>query len=111
MAKLGIVTLLTVNAIMIGRIGLRTLEAWHGARFGAIPFAERARLSALAGLSGAGWISALVLGVFSQMKTMDWDTLSEIIGVIYLLGLTGALAAAVLSPVLLFLMDRRHRVF
>ena len=111
MAKLGIVTLLTVNAIMIGRIGLRTLETWHGARFGAIPFAERARLSALAGLSGAGWISALVLGVFSQMKTMDWDTLSEIIGVIYLLGLTGALAAAVLSPVLLFLMDRRYRVF
>lgn len=105
-AKLGIVTLLTVNAIMIGKIGLRALDEWHGFRFGAIPFADRARLSALAGLSGAGWISALVLGVFSKMKTMNWDTLSEIIGAIYLVGLAGALAAAFLSPVLIFVSDR-----
>ncbi len=106
LAKLGIVTLLTVNAIMIGRIGLAALDRWYGFRFGAIPFADRARLSALAGLSGAGWISALTLGVFSKMKTMNWETLSEIIGVIYLLGLFAALASTFLSPLLIFVSDR-----
>ncbi|NNE79329.1 MAG: hypothetical protein HKN18_03560 [Silicimonas sp.] len=106
MAKLGIVTLLTVNAIMIGRIGLAVLRDWHGVRFGAIPFAERTRLSALAGLSGAGWISALALGVFSKLKTVEWATLSEVIGVIYLLALVAAMAAAFLSPVLNYAMDR-----
>lgn len=112
LAKLGIVTLLTVNAIMIGRIGLRAMDDWFGLRFGAIPFADRARLAALAGLSGAGWISALVLGVFSKLKTMNWDTLSEIIGAIYLLGLAGALCAALFSPLLIYVSDlRRNRAY
>ncbi|MCV6595130.1 MAG: hypothetical protein OIF48_19445 [Silicimonas sp.] len=106
-AKLGIVTLLTFNAVLIGKLGLRLLDDWPGARFGALPFAERARLAALAGLSGAGWISALTLGVFSTLRTMEWDRLSEIIGVIYLLGLMGALAIALLSPLVGFFAARR----
>ena len=109
MAKLGIVTLLTFNAIMIGRIGLRALDEWFGCRFGAIPIGERARLSALAGLSSAGWISALILGVFSTMRTMNYETLSGIIGVIYLLALLGAIAATFLSPVLMYVSDRWPR--
>ena len=112
MAKLGIVTLLTINAIMIGRIGLEALDRWHGARFGAIPLSERGRLAALAGLSGAGWISALALGVFSKLKTVEWETLSEIIGVIYLIALIGAMAATFLSPLLIYAMDRfRSRAY
>ncbi len=109
MAKLGIVALLTFNAIMIGRIGLRALDEWFGLRFGAIPLGERARLAAMAGLSGAGWISALVLGVFSTMRTMNYETLSEVIGAIYLLALLGAIAATFLSPVLMFISDRWPR--
>ena len=109
MAKLGIVALLTFNAIMIGRIGLRALDEWFGYRFGAMPIGERARLSALAGLSCAGWISALVLGVFSTMRTMNYETLSGIIGVIYLLALLGAAAATFLSPVLMYVSDRWPR--
>ena len=106
MAKLGIVTLLTINAAMIGRIGLAVLDDWYGVRFGTLPLADRMRLSALAGLSGAGWISALALGVFSKLKTVEWATLSEVIGAIYLLALIAALAAAFLSPVLNYAMDR-----
>lgn len=109
MAKLGIVTLLTFNAVMIGRIGLRALDDWFGLRFGAIPFGERARLSALAGLSSAGWISALVLGVFSMMRTMNYETISQVVGAIYLLALIGAIAATFLSPVLMFITDRWPR--
>lgn len=106
MTKLGVVTLLTINAVLIGRIGLVTLRDWYGARFGAIPFAERTRLAALAGMSGAGWISALALGVFSKLKTVEWETLSELVGLIYVVGLGGALLAALAAPILMFAMDR-----
>lgn len=105
-AKLCVVSLLTVNAYLIGRIGLPTMLDWAGCRFGSLPLAHRLRLGALAGMSGAGWISALALGVFSMMKTFDWDILSEIIGVIYVVGLGGALLTAFLAPVLNFAMDR-----
>ncbi len=105
-AKLCVVSLLTVNAYLIGRIGLPTMIEWAGCRFGALPLAHRLRLAALAGMSGAGWISALALGVFSLMKTFDSDILMEVIGVIYVIGLGGAFAAAILSPVLNFAMNR-----
>lgn len=105
-AKLCVVSLLTVNAYLIGRIGLPTMLDWAGYRFGALPLTHRLRLGALAGMSGAGWISALALGVFSMMKTFDSDILMEIIGAIYVIGLGGALTAAVLSPVLNFAMNR-----
>ncbi len=105
-AKLCVVGLLTVNAYLIGRIGLPTMWAWEGHRFGALPLAHRLRLGALAGMSGAGWIAALALGVFSAMKTFEWDVLSEIIGAIYIIGLGGAILTALLAPLLGFILDR-----
>ena len=106
MTKLGVVSLLTINAVLIGRIGLPTMEAWFGCRFGALPLAHRLRLAGLAGMSGAGWIAALALGVFSAMKTFEWDVLSEIIGMIYVVGLGAALTTAILAPVLNFALNR-----
>ncbi len=111
MAKLGVVSMLTVNAYLIGRIGLPTMLAWRGFRYGSLPLIHRLRLSALAGMSAAGWISALALGVFSAMKTFEWEILSEIIGVIYVVGLGGALTTAFLAPVLNFAMDRRAQSY
>lgn len=110
-AKLGVVTLLTANAALIGKIGLKVIIEWQGARFGALPLMERLRLGALAGLSGAGWISALSLGVFSTFKTMPWSMLSELVGLVYLLGLVGAIAVAILAPMVCFVQDLTgHRV-
>ena len=106
LAKLGVVTLLTFNAILIGKIGLNAIIEWEGARFGELPFMERLQLGALAGLSGAGWISALSLGVFSTLKTMDWALLSELIGAIYLMGLVGAILIACAAPIICFWQDR-----
>lgn len=105
-AKLCVVGLLTINAYLIGRIGLPTMIEWAGCRFGSLPFFHRLRLGALAGMSGAGWIAALALGVFSAMKTFEWDVLSEIIGVIYIVGLGGALLTAIMAPVISFTLDR-----
>ncbi len=106
MAKLGVVTLLTFNAALIGKIGLTAIVDWQGARFGELPMMERLRLGALGGLSGAGWISALSLGVFSTLKSLDWAVLSELIGIIYLFGLIGAILVALASPMVCFFQDR-----
>jgi len=111
MTKLGVVALLTVNAVLIGRIGLPAMYDWQGARFGALPIMERLRLGALAGMSGAGWISAMALGVFSTMKTMEWPVLSEVIGMIYLVGLSGALMLALAAPMVSYVQDRSARHF
>lgn len=107
MAKLGVVTLLTFNAALIGKIGLAAIVDWQGVRFGALPMMERLRLGALGGLSGAGWISALSLGVFSNLKTMEWSVLSELIGAIYLCGLLGAIMLALVAPMICFVQDRK----
>lgn len=98
MAKLCVVALLTLNAVAIGRIGLPTFRNYQSWRFGDIPLTFRLQLSALATISGACWVSALSLGVFSQLRTLDWDALSLYLGVIYLLALVAALFAATISP-------------
>ncbi|MGR3511260.1 MAG: hypothetical protein ACU0GG_00740 [Paracoccaceae bacterium] len=107
-AKLCVVTMLTANAYLIGRLGLPTMIAYAGHRFGALPVTHRLRLGALAGMSGAGWIAALALGVFSAMKTFEWSVLSEVIGAIYIIGLGGAILTALIAPVIIFAIDRRE---
>ncbi|MEQ9053898.1 MAG: hypothetical protein RLO38_04245 [Roseovarius confluentis] len=106
MTKLGVVTLLTINAILIGRIALPVMDVMRGRRFGGLPAGVRIQMAALGALSTAGWVSALALGVFSQMKTMEWSLLSEIIGFIYLGALILAFTAALLAP---FLGDPLNR--
>lgn len=109
MTKLGVVCLLTLNAVLIGRIGLPTMLAWEGYRFGELPIVERLQLSALALLSGACWVSALALGVFSQLKTVSWDVLGHVTGLIYLAALSLAVISATLAPAVSFVARRTAR--
>ena len=107
MTKLGVVTLLTVNAVLIGRIGLPVIDAMRGLRFGALPSGTRLQMAALAALSTACWISALALGVFSQLKKMYGGLLSEIIGLRYLIALASACLAALVAPLVDYVLERR----
>ncbi|MEM7717911.1 MAG: hypothetical protein AAF222_01800 [Pseudomonadota bacterium] len=104
--KLCVVAFLTANAYLIGKIGLPTMIAYAGNRFGDLPLTHRLRLGGLAGMSGAGWIAALALGVFSAMKTLEWELLSEIIGAIFIIGLGGAMLTALFAPLIGFAIDR-----
>lgn len=106
MTKLGVVTLLTVNAVMIGRLALPVIVATRGLRFGALPQPVRVQMAILGALSTAGWISAMTLGVFSQLRTTEWSLLSEIVGIIYLTALSGALMAAWVAPFIDAALDR-----
>lgn len=98
MTKIGVVSVLTVTAVLIGRIGLPVIAEMRGRRFGVLSPGLRIQMAVLGALSTAGWISALALGVFSHLRKMDWTLLSEIVGTIYLTALILAFLAAAIAP-------------
>ena len=99
-AKFAVVALLTLNAFLIGRIGLPTLQRCVGLKFGAFPFADRLKLSVVAALSTAGWFCALALGTFTALKSMPIDGITAILMPIYAVAVCGGVVLAVFSPVL-----------
>jgi len=114
MTKVGVVVLLTANAIAMGKIGLPTMRAYQSWRFGDLPLPLRLQLSALATISAACWISALTLGVFSQLKPLQWEFLSFYVGVVYLVALIAAVLAASITPIIAAiarLRENRPRLF
>ena len=105
--KIGVVLLLTINAVAIGRIGMPTLQEFGTRRFGEMPLTHRAQLASLATISAACWVSALALGVFSALRPLPWEMLSVMVGVVYLVALAGALFAALFAPLISY-YARRH---
>ena len=97
-AKIGVVSLLTLNAIAIGRVGLPVMAEFQNWRFGDVPLTRRMQLAALGALSGACWVLALALGVFSQLKPMPWEFLSRLIGIVGAGALAAAILAALVAP-------------
>ncbi|MGI9394197.1 MAG: hypothetical protein ACR2OY_06085 [Boseongicola sp.] len=114
MTKVGVVVLLTANATAMGKIGLPTMRAYQTWRFGDLPLPQRLQLSSLATISAACWISALTLGVFSQLKPLQWEILSVYVGAVYLVALVAALMAASITPIISMLVrikENRPRLF
>lgn len=114
MTKIGVVLLLTANAIAIGRIGLPTMYAYQSWRFGDLPLSIRLQMSSLATISAACWFSALSLGVFTQLRPLPWETLSLLVGVTYMVALAAALTAATVSPIVAYFArwrESRPRLF
>ncbi len=101
MVKMLVVGLLTVNAFLIAYVALPTYAACEGYRFGEIQFPIRIRLAFIAGLSLSCWISALSLGVFSQLKTMDLAGLQQVFLPLFSIGLGGALIFSMVVPLLI----------
>ena len=108
-AKICVVSLLTLNALAIGRIGLPAMAEFQNWRFGEIPLARRMQLAALGALSGACWILALALGVFSQLKPLPWELLSPIIGIVGVGALLAAVVAALFAPLIAILARHAER--
>lgn len=87
-AKLIVVTLLSINALIIGVYALPCFEKKVGHRFGEFDPAALLKLSGIAGLSLSCWLSALALGVFSQLKPLPFDSLQAVLVPVFLVGLT-----------------------
>ena len=109
MTKVAVVSILTLNAMAIGRVGIPTLLRFQSWRFGDIPFPERAQLCALGTLSAACWIAALSLGVFGYFRTLGAEELTHWLALTYLVALSLAIVAATITPVIAFLARLRER--
>ncbi|MEO4048781.1 hypothetical protein AAFN46_17015 [Pseudomonas sp. CAU 1711] len=59
-AKVGIVALLSINGLLLHKVGFPQLQR---AAYAALPFAARSRLALLGALSSSGWLFAAFLGV------------------------------------------------
>ncbi|MFK7752183.1 MAG: hypothetical protein AB8B51_06500 [Sedimentitalea sp.] len=94
MVKLGVVGLLSINALAVGALVLPTLARYQGCRFGDIPALARLRLALIGGLSSACWSGALALGVFSQLKTQTLSTLLVMFALLLCTCFLAATAAA-----------------
>lgn len=70
-AKLGVVTVLTVNAIYLSRCVMPSLANWTGSRLIDIPVRLLLPMTLCAGLSLSCWALALALGSSTVLKTAD----------------------------------------
>ena len=70
-AKLITVTLLTLTAVLMGRVALPLLARSMGHALLDIPFLRKIVLAACAGLSTGGWLAALLLGGTSFLREAD----------------------------------------
>ena len=98
LAKFAVVSLLTANAVLIGRYGLGTLQKSRNFRLGDLTFWRRVTLCTIGALSMASWASALALGVFQGFKTMPFLMLWETLGLIYAGAMLAALVLVLVSP-------------
>ena len=105
--KLGVVSLLTANAVFIARFALPIMREWHHACLGELKTSVRMGLCMTAGVSAASWASALTLGVFSGLKVMDPIKMYEVIGAVYALGIGGALTVGMVAPAISAIANRR----
>ena len=95
--KLAIVSLLSVNALIIGLYALPCYAANRGRKFGQIALGPRLRLAAIAGVSLSCWMSALALGVFSQLKQMGFAGLEAVFVPVFLAGFAATLLVALFA--------------
>lgn len=97
--KIAVVSVLTANAMLIGSVALPLFAGHVGHSFGMFPLRERLTLSAMAGLSAASWISALALGVFRNLKVMEFPDLFAIFAPIFVIGFALAMICARIAHV------------
>lgn len=107
MAKLVTVCCLSLTAVGMSWAGLPMLRAAIGRPLAALRFSHRVGLGALAGLSVAGWTTALLLGAAGTTREAAAPALIELFALIYVGALACTVSAAVLLPRLVRL-DEEH---
>lgn len=92
LAKLAVVTVLTVNAIYLSRCVMPSLANWTGSRLIDIPVRLLLPMTLCAGLSLSCWTLALALGSSAVLKTSDWSVLVPLLASGAILCIGGVLA-------------------
>jgi hypothetical protein len=78
-SKVVVVTILTVNALMLKFFVIPTLARFKGSRIVDIPLGRLVPITFCAGVSLSCWILALALGSSSVLKTASWEFLLPVL--------------------------------
>lgn len=74
-SKIGVVTLLTLNALILSRVMIPALSRYIGVRLVDLPIRQLLPMAICAGVSLSCWVLALTLGSSVILKTAGWDVL------------------------------------
>lgn len=107
LTKLAVVTLLSLNVVLILRVVQPALAEYRGAGLVYLPFGRKLVFAAAGAFSAAGWGAALVLGASQTVKTAGWETLVPLIGALYFGALVGTTGFATAAHLRLRLKQRR----
>lgn len=77
--KLLVVTLLTLNAFVIGGFAMPLLERLEESNLLDLPLGRRLPLACIAAISGASWITALAFGVSDELAKAPAMTIENVI--------------------------------
>ncbi len=88
--KIGAVTMLTANALIIKEFVLPIMGRWGATPFREIPFTLRLGMTLAGVVSTTGWLAALALGATRSVKTMDFNQLLPLLAAMALLAALGA---------------------
>jgi hypothetical protein len=96
-AKLMVVSLLTLNALIIGAYALPCFARQVDLSFGESDPPTLLKLSGIAGVSLSCWTSTLALGVFSQLKPMPFGDLPGVFVPLFYVGFAVAMLVGVFA--------------
>ncbi|MEL6337406.1 MAG: hypothetical protein AAFS07_14145 [Pseudomonadota bacterium] len=108
LAKLLVVTVLTLNVVLILRVVKPTLIEYRGAGLVALPLWRKLMFAVTGAISAAGWTAALILGASSVIKTAGWDLLLPLITGLYASTLMATVGFALVAHLRWRLHERRH---
>lgn len=91
--KLAVVSILTANAMLIGRIALPILRRSVGKSIAEIGLLRQVPLFAVAGISSVSWLIALALGSSLFLKTAPATLFLTVLPYAYAIGITAAVIA------------------
>ena len=94
--KLGIVSVLTANAVMIGAIAMPLLRGARGKIVLQLPLVRLLTMAILGAISTASWMLALALGISKVLAKGDWPMFEHIVPFVYLGATLGAAAMMVM---------------
>lgn len=94
-AKLGTVSLLTLNALLIGAVAMPMLETRLGRSIAAFPTALKLRFALIGGISAASWMLALAMGVSKALARSGTE--------VFVLLMPAAYATALVATALVLL--------
>jgi hypothetical protein len=94
--KVIIVTLLTVNAVVIGRLVMPYVAEHVGSSVVSMSLGKFVAMTLAAAISMFCWLSGLALGASVTLKTADWDMLGQVLWFEFLIVVPGAVLCALL---------------